>query len=657
MSAGRRAATRSPVVWAIVMAVLAAVFTIAGLATRLWLPTEWLPSVPATADAAAGLTFPAAGAFLVAHRPRHLLAWLMCTGGLACSLFVVGEAGMLALAAAGQVELAAALRVVATLARLSGGVLLATLLPLYAPDGRLPSPGWRVLVRLAWALFALEVVRAAIRPPIKPHGTVVPNPLAVDAFAPYAPAAVAFTTYALQATVVAALVSLALRARRADPLTRRQIAWPLGLYALYVVCLVGGPAFWIPILVTTGLIPFAMALSVLRHRLFDLDELVGRAVIAGGVLVAVGAIYLGVSAAASVLVSGYGSVAGLAAALLAGAFFHPLRVRLRRLVDQAMYGRHGDPRRLAGRLAAEVRESDPVAALASVAMVTRDGLGVSGLAVEVAGGRGVSFGDLGPSPREVPLIWHGEIVGRLRVGPPGSRRFSREYTDRLLGVAKPYVSDVVHAVRMSADLQRSRERILAAREEERRRLRRDLHDGLGQALGGLAMSLNIATVSLRTSPAAADRLLTDLREGMDGVAQEVRELVYGLSPPLLDRLGLEGAVRELAGASVTVSCPGPLGELPVAVEVAAFRIVQEALTNVARHAGQARAWVSLRLDGAALVVVVDDDGPGIPPNRRAGVGLSSMRERAAELGGSCATAGRPGGGTRVEAVLPHLSSL
>ena len=192
------------------------------------------------------------------------------------------------------------------------------------------------------------------------------------------------------------------------------------------------------------------------------------------------------------------------------------------------------------------------------------------------------------------------------------------------------------------------------REEERRRLCRDLHDGLGHALADMAMTINMARISLRTAPASADRLLAELHHGMDAVGQEIRELLYGLCPPTLDALGLAGAVRALAnsGPSVTVETEGDLSGLPSAVEVAAYRIAQEALTNVRRHAGARSATISLRRGGSFLTVRIRDDGSGLPPASRPGIGLVSMRERARELGGTCVVGPAPGGGTLVDAVLP-----
>ena len=248
---------------------------------------------------------------------------------------------------------------------------------------------------------------------------------------------------------------------------------------------------------------------------------------------------------------------------------------------------------------------------------------------------------------------------------------------RLLEDLARQAGAAVQAVRLTADLQRSRERLVAAREEERRRMRRNLHDGLGPTLAGLTFGLDAARSLLVREPENAEALLGELRNQTQGAVSEIRRLVYDLRPPALDDLGLVAAIREQAarhghllgndssdeargvgredGLTFSVEAPEHLPPLPAAVEVACYRIAQEALTNVARHA-QARACrVRLSIDGGGdtLELEVADDGVGVAEGRRAGVGLSSMRERAAELGGTyVVTPASSSGGTRVLAWLP-----
>ena len=210
----------------------------------------------------------------------------------------------------------------------------------------------------------------------------------------------------------------------------------------------------------------------------------------------------------------------------------------------------------------------------------------------------------------------------------------------------------------TTDLQRSRERLVTAREEERRRVRRDLHDGLGPMLGSLTLKLDVAGDLVQENPAAARALLLDLKAQAQTAIADVRRLVYALRPPALDDLGLVAALRaelmqyELRGLRVTIDAPASLPPLPAAVEVAAYRIIQEALTNIVRHAGAQHCLSRLWLHDGAIHLEVSDDGSGISPLHEKGIGLDSMRERAEELGGSCVIESLPAGGTRVRATLP-----
>ncbi|GLW97089.1 sensor histidine kinase [Microtetraspora sp. NBRC 16547] len=643
-----------------VMAATALALTSFALLAQLRTPPEWRPTLLASPDLGAGVAFPVVGAFLVTQRPRLSLAWLMCAGGLLAASSVFLTAMTFWRASSGDLALAGVLRWFEVPCWAVGGMLLAIVLPLYSPTGRLPSRRWRPVIVAGAVATAAETVLIITRPTPDQATyrwpTVIPNALAIEALAPYYKQILAVLFQAVAVCVAAALLSLVLRLRRADPVTRRQIAWPLVAFAGYVAFYLPGESTALLASAWTGIIPIAILFSALRYRLYGIDTVISRTFVAAGLLTVISAVYFGVSALAGVLASGYSQIAGLAAALFSGAFFQPLRRALQRAVDRMLYGPVGDPRVLADRLTQEVRRTDPADALASVVTVVRDGLAVGGAAVEVTDGRPgyVESGEVGDAPREIALVWHGEPVGRLLIGEPGARRFAAAHDERVIATLLPYVADVAHAVRMAADLQRSRERILAAREEERRRLRRDLHDGLGQTLSGMAMTINMARLSLKRSPATADDLLRDLRTGMDAVTGDIRELVYGLRPPALDDLGLAGAVRALAEEGpppAEVVVEGETTGLPAAVEVAAYRVVQEALTNVRRHARATRVRVELRRD-AELRVSVTDDGIGLPEDRRAGVGTSSMRERAAELGGSCVIAAAPGGGTAVEARFP-----
>jgi len=260
------------------------------------------------------------------------------------------------------------------------------------------------------------------------------------------------------------------------------------------------------------------------------------------------------------------------------------------------------------------------------------------------------------------LTYQSEVIGELRLCPRlGEDGFSAA-DQRLLDDLAHQAGVAAHAVRLTADLQRSRERLVTAREEERRRLRRDLHDGLGSTLAGLNLQAGALRSVIARDPAAADALVVDLRADIRAAIADIRRLAYDLRPPALDELGLLGAIRTRAAhygngdqgehsLQIAVEAPEELPPLAAAVEVAAYRIVQEALTNVVHHAQARNCLIRLAL-ADRLHVEILDDGIGLAAAHSAGVGLLSMRERAAELGGACTIEPAPGGGTCVRAWLP-----
>jgi signal transduction histidine kinase len=261
----------------------------------------------------------------------------------------------------------------------------------------------------------------------------------------------------------------------------------------------------------------------------------------------------------------------------------------------------------------------------------------------------------------LPLIYRGDAIGYLLLAPRSPGETFGDADLRLLGDLARQAGPAVQAVQLTGDLRRSRERLVTALEEERRRLQRDLHDGLGPTLAGALMKMEAARTRLDGDTGEADRLLGELASDTRRTIDEVRRLTYDLRPPALDQLGLVGALRERASEFSTaraealdigIESPTDLPPLPAAVEVAAYRIGLEALTNVARHSGARHATLQLAVVDGALDVEVVDDGCGIAANGHSGVGHRSMRERAEELGGWLEL-GRPAGaGTRVHARLP-----
>jgi signal transduction histidine kinase len=283
------------------------------------------------------------------------------------------------------------------------------------------------------------------------------------------------------------------------------------------------------------------------------------------------------------------------------------------------------------------------------------------VSVEVFGhGGGTTAATYGTRPREtreVPIRYGDEEVGRLELPARGVRSMLSKRDQALLFDVVRQAAMAVRSARLADDLQQSREQLVLAREEDRRRIRRDLHDGLGPVLGGVAMRLDAAGNALDRDPETTRRLVAQSRQEITDALADVRRLVHGLRPPALDDLGLIAALDQQAERlssaelSVTVAAED-LPPLSAAVEVAAYRIASEALANTARHSAARRAAVRLVGGPTDLLVEVADDGAGIDPAVVAGVGLRSIRERAAELGGRAEITCPATGGTRVRAWLP-----
>lgn len=375
----------------------------------------------------------------------------------------------------------------------------------------------------------------------------------------------------------------------------------------------------------------------------------------------------------------------LLAAGVVAVLVQPLRARLRAGVDRWLYGRRDDPYAVVSRLSQRLQAMvAPDAALTAVAETVAGALRLPFAAVELSvGGRAIAAARVGEPVGQVerlPLVYRAEVVGALVLGPRSTLEALGQADRRLLEVLARQVAVAAHAARLTGDLQGSRERLVIAREEERRRLRRDLHDGLGPLLAAMTLRLDAAANLVPRDARAADQVLAALLDDVRQVRLDIRRLVDDLRPPALDDLGLVGAIRDgvartvgaalpdgahglgrpaepghPAGPFVTLDLPESLPDLPAAVEVAAYRIALEAVTNVVRHAAARTCRVLLALTdeaGPALVVTVEDDGCGLPPDLQSGVGLVSMRERASELGGRCAIEPGPVGGTWVQAWLP-----
>jgi signal transduction histidine kinase len=617
---------------------LAATGSVASVAAG-WDFTRALESF-VVSNAVIGLGFGLCGALLVWHRPRHPVGWLFLVGGLLQNVTAsAAPLDQLVHDAGGPVW---SMRLLTTVFAWAWPVHIGVCLPLslaLLPDGRLPSPRWRpwfVLVAVTSPLFVVETGTSPQQLEGIPDGWWT---LPTDGGW-----AVLWTASELRwvLSMLFGVAALSVRYRRGDEQVRRQLLWVVAAAAFVLAAvapwsLVAGTP--VVVLFAIPLLPAAVTVAVLRHGLLDI-----RLVLARGVAyVLLSALVLAGYAAAVLLLS------GVASALLVSLLAFPLRARLQVAVERLLYGDRGDPLRLASRVGGALTD------LSTALEAVREAMRLPSVAVIDATGEVLGrAGAPGGHTAELVLSAEASLVVGLRSG------------ERVLGAADARVLEMlsgplavaVAATRVSRELQVSRERLVTAREEERRRLRRDLHDGLGPLLTGVALSADAAANVAGSDAAAAAELLRAVRTETRTAIAEVRRLVDDLRPRALDELGLVAALELRAGQltsradgeplAVTVTA-GPLGELPAALEVAAYRIATEALTNVVRHSAAATAELRLCRDAHHLVVEVLDDGGAAVWG--GGVGTTSIRERAEELGGSCVVGPGSTGGV-VRATLP-----
>jgi len=398
------------------------------------------------------------------------------------------------------------------------------------------------------------------------------------------------------------------------------------------------------------LIPHSIGFAILRYRLWDIDLIVNRTLVYGVLTVCVVGLYVLVIGYLGALVrTGSNLAISLVATGIVAVLFAPLRERLQRGVNRLMYGERDDPYGVLSRLGQRLRGTRaPETVLPTIVETVAGALKLPYAAVALKHDDGFeTVAEYGcpttGEPLVLPLSYGTETIGQLILTPRAPGEPFGPTDKRLLDDLARHAEAAAYAVRLTADLQRSRERLVNAREEERRRLRRDLHDGLGPQLATLTLKLDAARNLLASQPGATDTLLAELKAQTQAAISDIRRLVYDLRPPALDELGLVPVIREQAtnysqnGLNVSVEAPEHLPPLPAAAEVAAYRIAQEALTNVSRHARARTCRIRLSVSDE-LQLEIADDGIGLPEDRHAGVGLSSMHERAAELGGTCEVA-------------------
>lgn len=639
------------------------------------------------------------GALIVGRRPNNLVGWLLLSASFCLtSGFAAIQYGLYdRLVQPGALPWPRALPWLATALTPLGTLIMVFWLPLVFSDGRLIGPRWRTLVTCMSIGVVAMIAVHTISPGNIQDTPGLPNPFAVSLPQPWNTLWPLVDSIGALAGFLLGAAGLVVRYRRSVGEERAQLKWltyAIGAWIITVtLAIVVEPfsrtAFLVAdtlIYVSLTAIPVAIGVAVLRYRLYDVDVLINRTLVYGALTVCVGTLYALLVIGLGALLGAQGAM-GFLAMFLVAVIFAPLRDRLQRGVNRVLYGDRDEPYTALTRLGQRLEETvAPDDVLATLVQTIADTLRLPYAAIALYDvGRPRVVAEAGKrvgtetAPRHFPsrdrqtaatfpLTYQGETVGELRVASRSPGESFSEADRRLLRDLARQAGAAVHAVQLTtaleaglAEVRRSRERLVMAQEDERRRIQRDLHDGLGPVLASMRLRLEACLDQAQTS---APNLVADL-ERLDELAgqasTDIRRLVYDLRPPVLDQLGLVAALRQHAArftreTGIAVDFQSTLElALPAALDVTIFRIVHEALNNVQKHAHVTHVTIRLDRLGDALLLSIEDNGVGGAAEgvkEQGGTGMGSMRERAELLGGTIVLRSLPRGGTTLEVYVP-----
>jgi signal transduction histidine kinase len=654
----------------------------------------------------ATFAFPLMGLVILSRQPNNRIAWILLGIGLAwaVSIFTEGHARYGIEAHPGWLprpDLAAA---VASALWAPPIGLMGIYLILLFPDGRLPSPRWRAVAWLGGIAIAGTITGIYLAP-----GTLgdvgypnLRNPLGVEGLKPFTDVLVRVFVLLLALCVAASAVSLVLRYRRSRGIERLQLKWlaatagvVAGLAGLANAVSIGTSWFgpdtpgWVEVVQSLAvfsflLIPTAIGFALLKYRLYDIDVVINKAVLFAALAAFITAVYVAI-------VVGIGSAIGLAeepnlalsivATAVVAVAFQPVRERLQRLSNRLVYGKRATPYEVLSDFASRMG-STYVAEdlLPRMARILAEGTGAKEATVwltvgnelkpeatwpsdEPPAGVRLSEGELPEleATLALPVHYRGELLGALSLNKPPRERLTPA-EEKLARDLASQAGLVLRNVRLTEELlerlkelQASRQRIVAAQDEERRRLERNIHDGAQQQLVALSVQLRLVSRLVEDQVPDAARLLESLQRQASDALEDLRDLARGIFPPLLADQGLAAALAaqaRKASIPVTVDAEG-VGRYPQEAEAAVYFCCLEALQNSAKYGGGAPATLELTEEGDRLVLRVRDEGPGFDPGATPkGAGLQNMADRIEALGGTLAIWSRPGHGTTVEGRIP-----
>ncbi len=625
-------------------------------------------------------SFSVLGALIAAHRPSNPIGWLFCGVGLSFGLAALSTewATSAFVERPGMLPFGGFMSWLGTFTWSPGILVLFTFLILLFPDGHLPSRRWRPVAWLSGVALFLVVV------PIAVTGWAVRGPLLVN-LSESAPASAPTSFkigYNLQVAGVllmfvlglAAAASLVVRLRRARGDERQQLRWIAFAAAIGIACVIlSSPLFHLPsALGSVGipLIPAAAAIAIMKYRLYDIDVVIRKTVVLGTIAVFITSVYMALVVGPILLIgSGGGSresvvLSAIAAAVVAVAF-QPVRQRANRFADRLVYGKRATPYEVLSKFSGRVGEAyaaDDV--LPRMAQVLAAGTGAEAAVVWLRVG-----GELRPTavwpveasvPTELPpdavdVLHQGDLLGALSVAMPPSDPMDpakRKLVEDLASQA----GLVLRNVRLIEELRASRQRLVSAQDEERRKIERNIHDGAQQQLVALAVKLRLAeTLATGEGAEKTAATLEQLQSDAGTALEDLRDLARGIFPPLLADKGLPDAIAAQARKSpvpVDVDADN-VGRYPQEVEAAVYFCSLEALQNVAKYAHASRASIKLTQINGSLTFEVADDGDGFDPTTTGyGTGLQGMADRLDAIGGTLIVRSEPGYGTSVTGRAP-----
>jgi signal transduction histidine kinase len=645
---------------------------------------------------AAQLGFATVGIVIRGHQPRNLMGWVFLGGGTLGALeLAAGEYALRGLAPGdGRLALAREAGWALTWIQVPAvfGLLVVTLF--LFPDGVAVSARWRrLLVLLAGAALVVTIAAALAPGPLPDPLGAWTNPLGVVGLADrplHVVAALAFPVIAV--SLALGVAALAVRYRRSEPHQRRQIKWLLYAIALTVVVFAWFTAVPRPGRVVEGVqavafgvvvmgIPVGAGIGILRHRLYDIDLLISKTLVCGGLVAFVTGVYMLMVVGVGTLTGARGNLGlSVVATAVAAVAFQPVRAGLTRVANRLVWGERAGPLELLGRLShamASTSELDQV--LSSTARIIATAAGAARGVVWLRQGRQLIPGAQWPPalrgwPRPIdvagdalpavingcdrayPVCHQSALIGAVSVTMPVGQELPATQDKELSHFAWA-AGLALENVRLVEELRASRARILAAQDAERRRIERDLHDGAQQRLVNLSLALGVARAEVAAlhAPELSATLDRATKQAQLALA-ELRDLARGIHPAILSDQGLLPAMRSLLEhapvPSVLSATPEELEErLPAALEATAYFVVAEAVANALKHGGPTRIEVEVTRCDGHLSVWIRDDGKG-GAQLRVGGGLQGLADRVAVLGGRLDVDSHPQAGTRVRAVLP-----